>query len=212
MYLSEFHLNARRSGGRKLLCSPQAMHAAILSAFPPTETPVRPLWRIDAEHDPLRPAVLVVSDQRPDFTHIEEQGGWPSQPTARHARYDHFLENLSVGQKWAFRLQANPTHRAKFNDSWKIVAHVTAQQQLQWLLDRDASLGISLSNGDEATARVIGRQVQRFSRKGKRVTIGTARFEGVLTVTDANLFRQALTHGIGRAKAYGCGLMTLAQP
>lgn len=36
-------------------------------------------------------------------------------------------------------------------------------------------------------------------------------FEGVLTITEAELFRKALIDGIGRAKAYGCGLMTLAR-
>ena len=34
-------------------------------------------------------------------------------------------------------------------------------------------------------------------------------YEGMLTVTDAELFRQALTQGIGREKAYGMGLLTI---
>jgi CRISPR system Cascade subunit CasE len=35
-------------------------------------------------------------------------------------------------------------------------------------------------------------------------------FEGVLQISDESLFKAALTNGIGRAKAYGCGLLTLA--
>ena len=35
-------------------------------------------------------------------------------------------------------------------------------------------------------------------------------FEGVLTVTDADAFRNALVNGIGREKAYGMGLLTIA--
>ena len=35
-------------------------------------------------------------------------------------------------------------------------------------------------------------------------------FEGMLTVTDRDAFVHALTHGIGRAKGYGCGLLTIA--
>ena len=52
----------------------------------------------------------------------------------------------------------------------------------------------------------------RPERKGKRmrVPVVTATFDGRLTVTDPEALRQALTSGIGRAKAYGCGLMTLA--
>ena len=35
-------------------------------------------------------------------------------------------------------------------------------------------------------------------------------YEGSLTVTDADLFRKALTEGIGREKAFGMGLLTIA--
>ena len=41
------------------------------------------------------------------------------------------------------------------------------------------------------------------------VTLRKAIFEGVLRVTDAELFTRTLTEGIGRAKAYGNGLLTL---
>ena len=34
-------------------------------------------------------------------------------------------------------------------------------------------------------------------------------FEGMLKVTDAELFRKTLREGIGKEKAYGCGLMTV---
>ena len=36
-----------------------------------------------------------------------------------------------------------------------------------------------------------------------------ATFEGILTVTDPELFCRALTEGIGRGKAYGMGMMTV---
>ena len=40
--------------------------------------------------------------------------------------------------------------------------------------------------------------------------IAKARFTGTLRVTDAAKLRTALTQGIGRARGYGCGLLTLA--
>ena len=43
----------------------------------------------------------------------------------------------------------------------------------------------------------------------RRVTLGCCEYEGVLEVTDADLFRAALTEGIGRGKAYGLGLLTV---
>ena len=43
-----------------------------------------------------------------------------------------------------------------------------------------------------------------------QVRIAKARFSGTLEITDADAIRHTLTHGIGRARAYGCGLLTLA--
>ncbi|MFC0601007.1 type I-E CRISPR-associated protein Cas6/Cse3/CasE [Streptomyces palmae] len=37
-----------------------------------------------------------------------------------------------------------------------------------------------------------------------------ATYDGRLRITDLTAFRHTLTHGLGKAKAYGCGLMTLA--
>ena len=62
----------------------------------------------------------------------------------------------------------------------------------------------------------MDREVLRFShrRSGTRsqVTLTRASYEGVLEITDANTLRAALVNGMGHAKAYGCGLMTLARP
>ena len=41
------------------------------------------------------------------------------------------------------------------------------------------------------------------------MTLLTVTYEGVLEVTDAAAFREALTNGIGRGKAYGMGMMTV---
>ena len=211
MILTRTYLNARRPGARKLLGSPQAMHAAILSGFPPGASGDRPLWRVDLD-DVLRPTLYVLSGDRPDFTHLEEQAGWPTLPTSQSASYDPFLESLADGQQWAFKLTANPTHRATIDGRSKVLAHVTTDQQLQWLLDRAGRRGMDIGSSDEPTATVVGREVRRFSRDGSTVTLGTATFVGVLRVTGPDLLRAALTQGIGRAKAYGCGLMTLARP
>lgn len=211
MILTRFHLNARRHGARALLSSPQAMHAALLSGFPPGREGGRILWRVDAD-DPLRPTVYVVSQDRPDFTHIEEQGGWPTQPTTLSASYHVLLESLTEGQTWAFRLRANPTHRATIGGRKLVVAHATVGHQQRWLAERAERVGVNLGSGESPTMRVTDRSVLSFRRGEGRVTLGVATYDGVLTVTDPALLRTALVEGIGRAKAYGCGLMTLAAP
>lgn len=210
MFLTRTFLNARRSGARKLILSPQAMHAAVLSGFPPGAEAQRPLWRLDSD-DPLRPALYVVSERRPDMAHIEEQAGWPTQSTTQSAGYSELLDSLAEGQNWGFRLTANPTHRVQEGERFKIYAHVTLRQQTDWLLTRAKPLGVDFGNPQSPDFLVSDRQNKKFRRGEGTVTIGTATFNGVLTVTDPERLRTALTKGIGRAKAYGCGLMTLAR-
>ena len=43
----------------------------------------------------------------------------------------------------------------------------------------------------------------------RQVKISRVSFEGVLRVTDVNKFKDTLTHGIGREKAYGMGMLTV---
>lgn len=211
MILTRTFLNTRRQGAKKLVGSPQAMHAAILSGFPPGVAAGRALWRVDPS-DPLRPTLFVVSEERPDFVHLEEQAGWPTHPTTVSANYDTFLDQLAVGQVWAFRLTANPTHRLTQNMEKKIVAHVREEHQLAWLLGRAETLGASFGSSGEPSVMVAGSEMKRFNRKGTAVTLGMTTFTGRLRVEEPSMLRQALTQGIGRAKAYGCGLMTLAEP
>ena len=42
------------------------------------------------------------------------------------------------------------------------------------------------------------------------VTLATAQYDGILEVTDADAFRHVLGFGMGRARGFGCGLMTIA--
>lgn len=44
------------------------------------------------------------------------------------------------------------------------------------------------------------------------VTLLSVTFEGLLEVTDEELFKNMLINGIGRGKAYGMGLMTVMRP
>ena len=48
-------------------------------------------------------------------------------------------------------------------------------------------------------------------KKQQKSRLLAVTYEGVLTVTDTELFCKALTEGIGRGKAYGMGLLTVAR-
>ena len=216
-YLSRVDLNARRQGARKLMLSPQAMHAAVESSLPPSARVPgeRFLWRLDTSG--VRNELFVVSPGEPDFTHIVEQAGWATSDTKGWVSrpYNRLLDRLAEGQLWAFRLAANPVRMGKAPDGKRQrFGHVTAVQQLEWILKRCEPNGfeIPLETGGEPALELIDRGTLRFRRapNSPPVTITKAVYEGVLRVKDPQLLRDALVRGIGRARAYGCGLMTLA--
>ena len=219
--LSRIFINPQTRRGRKLLSNRQAMHAAVMAAFPPDAletTDQRALWRLDkAQH---RYTLYVLSPLPPDFTHLVEQAGWIGQ-SWDSTEYDKFLGQLKTGQQWAFRLAANPVKAIrKAGKRGKVVPHVTPQQQVDWLVQRSESLGFqllpTLGFEDQPDATVTEGQDHHFGRndrdrrgKRNRVSLRIVQFDGHLEITDAERFRHTLVSGIGRAKAYGCGLLTL---
>ncbi|MGW5609445.1 type I-E CRISPR-associated protein Cas6/Cse3/CasE [Streptomyces sp. NPDC003753] len=232
MYLTRFRVNTARPGARRLLSSPQAMHATVMSSFPqvlPTaEQAPRVLWRID-RNATAEVLLFVVSPDRPDLTHLVEQAGWPAAaasgtPGWQTYAYTPFLERLEKGSAWNFRLTANPVHHARTRDGQptKRTAHLTPRHQLQWLLARQDAAGFNVlakpedrrrtEHGDEHQLTVRDQRSLDFGKRGAsgRVTLTTVTYDGRLQVTDPDALRRVLTSGLGKAKAYGCGLMTLA--
>lgn len=221
-YLSRVKLNPARRAGRNVLGSPQAMHAAVLAAFPgrlADRTPERVLWRLDpGDGEAL---LYVVSPEQPDLTHLVEQAGWPTLQTWESRDYTPLLASLAVGQRWAFRLTANPTRSRPAEEGVRSqrFGHVTVAQQQEWLASRAERAGFALPAvpGADGSSRpehglvVRNRSLDRFRRGGGTVTLARATFDGQLTVTDPDVLRATLSAGLGPAKAYGCGLMTLAR-
>ncbi|GAA1330235.1 type I-E CRISPR-associated protein Cas6/Cse3/CasE [Saccharothrix algeriensis] len=216
MHLTRFEINPARRDARALLASPQKLHAAVMAAFPTTAstaTAGRVLWRVDRhQHQVL---LYLVSPHRPDLTHLVEQVGWPTTGTWDTRDYRPLLDHITTGQQWAFRLRANPvSNRRKSTDSTRSqrFGHVTVAQQTDWLLTRTERHGFTVPLGEhkEPDVAVRGREQVTFKRQAANVTLSTAVFEGHLEVLDADLLRAALVNGIGPAKGYGCGLLTLA--
>jgi CRISPR system Cascade subunit CasE len=161
-----------------------------------------------------------VSPDRPDFSHIAEQCGWPATSVGETKDYSPVLGRLDAGQTWRFRLKANPARKVLVDQGRdpnpKVVGTiqgcVTMTQQVEWLLGRAESHGFTVASSDEGFSllTVSQRHTEKYERKGKRVTITTAMYDGILTVSDPDLLRHALCFGIGRAKGFGCGLLTVS--
>jgi len=52
-------------------------------------------------------------------------------------------------------------------------------------------------------------QWHAMPNKGKRAGFSSVDFVGALKITDVEQFKKALFDGIGRSKAFGCGLLMI---
>lgn len=228
MFFSRFQINPQRREAKKLLANPRAMHAAVESCFPPPRQEPgegRLLWRVDREAHDVR--LYVVSPDRPEFRHLVEQAGWEQAP-GETTDYGRFLQGLQKGQRFGFRLTANPVKRKFVHGSrGKVLPLVGEQACIEWLDRRAGGWGFALRRQqlpdeivterapDFPAAHVIGREDRSFRKDaggpGHVVTQRQVAMTGGLQVTDPGMLRAALVNGMGRGKAYGCGLMTLAR-
>jgi CRISPR system Cascade subunit CasE len=121
----------------------------------------------------------------------------------------------SLGPATGIRLTANPVRsgRSKPADTrTRRFGHVTVAQQRDWLLSRSKLAGFTVPVGELGESDVIvhNRMTHTFRRQNGKVTIQSATYDGRLEVADPDALRRTLTLGLGHAKAYGCGLLTLA--
>ncbi|MYR34361.1 type I-E CRISPR-associated protein Cas6/Cse3/CasE [Nocardiopsis alba] len=233
MYLSRIFLNPRRQGTTLFIGSPQRLHAAVLASFPqdpPTGASDGPrvLWRLDTD-DWRRPVLWVSSPDKPSFEHITDEYGWPrAEPPFETRSMEHLLARLVAGQEYVFRATVNPVKtKAGEPDAeglrgrGRVVPLAGAAARTEWFVGRAERWGFEIplgkvqppEGGPAWAVETRDSRRLRFSKKGakRQVVLQTVTFEGRLRVTDVDLFRRTLTHGVGRARGYGCGLFTLAR-
>lgn len=208
MYLTRVELNPTRNATATALMSPSKLHGAIEVGFHGDRK--RRLWRIDHLNNSLY--LLLVSEDVPNLKNVLEQFGTGQKWETRE--YDSFLERIHEGDLMQFRLTANPTRSISQpaeggnKKRGKVVAHTTPEHQREWLLKKADSCGFRL---DPDAFTVSGSRWIKFwkEKEGRPVTLLQVTYEGLLTVSDRELFQKALREGIGRERAYGMGLMTV---
>lgn len=231
-YLSRIYLNPLRSGAQALLRNPQRLHAAVLGGLSRQPVDERVLWRI--EPDAHRATVLVLTQSTPSWEHIIEQAGWAASddPQALVGSYQPLLDKIEHGREFRFRLKVNPVSSTQTpqkptpaqqerlataaRSRGVRIAHRTAEHQLTWLTQKLQKCGFtSPATADGVPDIILGaRDRMTFTKPaatGKnRVVIQTATFEGRLRIDNPTLAHHSLITGVGPARAYGCGLLTLA--
>lgn len=136
-----------------------------------------------------------------------------------------YCPNLRTGETLAFSLRANPviTHkddkgRSKRHDvimdtksrtpNWKEAGlqKLISEAGIKWLKSRAPTHGFSV----EAEMVQVGAYQQQYGEKRSKrdpIRFSSLDFNGRLTVSDSDLFNKCLIRGLGRSKAFGCGLL-----
>ena len=209
MYLTRMLLDESNPNTMKALASPHIFHGTVERCFEGERK--RNLWRIDHLNNHLY--LMLLSPEKPDLTAAAEQfgvpeSGCPWEPTA----YPPLLQRIEPGGVWPFRLVANPTKScvSEPGKRGKVHAHISVPHQKEWLQNRAAHNGFSLNEEDFTVVHNQWNIFRKNPSQESKVRLLAVTYEGVLTVTDTEQFRKALTEGIGRGKAYGMGLLTVA--
>ncbi|MFC6295080.1 type I-E CRISPR-associated protein Cas6/Cse3/CasE [Lactiplantibacillus daoliensis] len=219
MYLSRVQIDTNNRYKTKDLTHLGAFHNWVEQSFPAeiaTETQSRHLWRIDVLAE--KKYLLVLSESKPDLELLAQYGVPGTAVTKSYAK---LLDHIQVGQIMQFRLTANPTHTVTRpgEKQGRVMPHITVAQQREWLVKRAEKSGFQLveqvpADGPEQPAilafDIVNREWPMLHRKvGRGVRLSRVTFEGLLRVEDVAEFKQTLSNGLGREKAFGMGLMTV---
>lgn len=123
---------------------------------------------------------------------------------AVHSKY--IQKDFLTHEHYRFKVIVNPTRRD--SASRKLIPVRGREAVAQWFAERaTASWGFDVSLPN---LQVDNIEVLQFNDKNQRqVTVAQAHVQGMLRVNDKASFVTSFTQGIGRARAYGCGLLQI---
>ncbi len=222
MYFSKIEICACQELMDWLKCNnftSYTVHQLLWELFPKDPGAKRKfLYRQEQNPNTRLPMFYVVSEDQP----IHENR------FLRIAGVKGYSPQLYVGQQLRFLSRINPVvsrmvknrKRSQKHDVWAdakkrgrvdglsgvdLLEFMEKESRL-WLISRAEKNGFSLKKDRVA---LDGYQSHRFRKaaRGREIKYGSLDFTGVLSVTDIDLFKETLFYGIGRSKAFGCGLM-----
>ena len=139
---------------------------------------------------------------------------------------------LSEGQQLFFMLRVNPVvtvtaqsgkqqrHDVVMQEKQRIgyqkrpemerppLQQLVQQSGINWLRARTDRNGFSIEPG-QVVADGYQQHRSRIKRQRRLIRYSSVDFQGILTVINTERFRKALFSGIGKSKAFGCGLLLI---
>ena len=191
MYLSKIELDPLQRNTQKILSNIYEAHQLVMRGFRAydKEEIGRVLFRIEPEKAENQVAVLVQSEVGPEWNDLPDISTKSWEPALRK------------GARYRFRLRANPV----VTRDGKRFGLVGEEAQRRWLGRKD--LGLLWQD-----YRVIDEGYMKMRRSENReVSYKSVRYDGIVRIDDPIKAMQALIGGIGPAKGFGFGLLSLAR-
>jgi len=205
MYLSRLTLNAQHNRTRSEVDRPYEMHRTLSKAWDDLHA-ARVLFRPECDGAGTV-SVIVQSLTEPDWSRLDAPREY-LQEVEGPKQVE--LKGLKQGQSLRFRLRCNPSKRVGKKgdkDHGKRKALTTTDEVFAWL-DRKAE-----ASGFKVCEAAFDRVYWFHSKGGVRdKPLGGVVFDGLLVVTEPADLRRAVESGIGSAKSFGFGLLSLAPP
>jgi CRISPR system Cascade subunit CasE len=220
MFLNRIHLDLRSKEARRDLSDPYQLHSTICRAF---STPERKchegefLWRLEPETDAAGcPHILVQSKTVPKWTDIGVKRWLADADPAINIADRLKLDRLKNGQRYRFRLRANPC----VTRNGKRLGLLNLEEQETWIARKGQQHGFSLpqlvsidrldSSQSRIDVQISQEQMLRGNRhSGNIILVFSVLYDGILIVTEPNRFREALGTGVGHGKVMGLGLLSV---
>lgn len=215
--LSRLELQPRHLGVIRDLADVAEMHRTIMRAFPQSDgrsprAELGVLFRIELGESGAR--ILVQSRVQPDWSLLPDE----YLVGAEAKEIGQALASISDRRELRFLLVANPSRKVARDDHGRSrhsrrVALTTDDARHRWLVDRGMRDGFALSGSGPHDGVRIDRVIAPPPVRGagrSKITVKAVRYEGRLTVSDAAMLVRAIKDGLGPAKAYGCGLLSVA--
>ncbi|MDP3283663.1 MAG: type I-E CRISPR-associated protein Cas6/Cse3/CasE, partial [Desulfobacterales bacterium] len=197
------------------------LHSTLCRAFSPPDKKCPEsvfLWRLEPETDNKGfPRILVQSRTIPDWTGIGVKGWLAEVDPPINLIEQLKLDSLKIGQRFRFRLRANPC----VTKEGKRLGLLKLEEQEKWIERKSKRHGFALpplvhfdlaeSSHERVDVQISNELMLRgHQHSGNGIRIFSVLYDGILTVTESNSFRDALQKGIGHGKAMGLGLLSVA--
>lgn len=188
------------------------MHRTVMRLFPANlgdqaRQAAGVLFRLD--EDPQGTSILIQSGHEPDPARLPNGYG-----TIAVRSLDPLMDALRPGLPVRYRLTANSSRKLGRNtQAGKPLSIVPLHgvEAEQWWARQAEQSGLELRIVTAMSLDTAnGIRTDRTTKNHQRQHHARTRFDGTAVITDPDTLRERITTGIGRAKSYGCGLLTLA--